>query len=180
MAIAKPIRVEILGYLVQYESGSPSKIAREIGEPVRRVSDHMQRLERYGLVELARIEPTPRGSPEHIYRLIARPEIKDGTAFLDLDSDAQSSFVWEIYRLTSIDFVRAISSGSFDNRLDWHLTQFPMDADEEGKAEVVDALNRALEELYAIEGRCKQRLAKGDEKPIRLSASLLGFELPPR
>ena len=74
-ALAHPLRVQILG-LLEHQTASPSELAAELRVPLGNVSYHVRQLQSFGLIRLVRTTPR-RGSIEHHYELVARPDITD-------------------------------------------------------------------------------------------------------
>ena len=74
-ALAHPLRVQILG-LLEHQTASPSELSAELHVPLGNVSYHVRQLQSFGLIRLVRTTPR-RGSIEHHYELVARPDITD-------------------------------------------------------------------------------------------------------
>jgi DNA-binding transcriptional ArsR family regulator len=73
----------------------------------------------------------------------------------------------------------AVQHGTFDRRIDRHLSWVAMEVDEAGWSEVVDVMNGALTAILQIQRESKTRLEASQEQPIRTTWGQLHFESPP-
>lgn len=73
----------------------------------------------------------------------------------------------------------AVQHGTFDSRIDRHLSWLAMEVDEQGWSELADLMNGILDTVSVIHAEAKQRLASSEETPIRATWGQLHFESPP-
>jgi DNA-binding transcriptional ArsR family regulator len=178
-ALSHQLRVEILTFLTEHSTGSPGEMARALGASVSDVSHHTKQLVHYGMAELVEERPARRGSPVHVYRATERPVV-DVPELEKMDLSAQRGFVGQIALKVREDLEAGFRNGSFEDRTDWHLTRTPLNLDAEGWRELLEVARRAFEEAMDVQARSDGRRLKSGEEPIRVSSSLLYFEMPPR
>ncbi|MGB2711990.1 MAG: helix-turn-helix domain-containing protein [Conexibacter sp.] len=96
-ALSHPVRVRILAHLRAHEVASPSELASALGLPLGKVSYHVRRLDRLGLLTL--VERRARGGAiQHRYALApATPPastraLLDAAAIGELRADLQRLF----------------------------------------------------------------------------------------
>jgi hypothetical protein len=186
-ALKHPLRVRILEVLNEGPR-SPSQFVEEglipkelfttYQQALSLASYHFRELEKEGCLEV--VESIPRrGAVEHVYR---------GMTPLVFFSDAEFEAMPQATRrkLSRIALQgliaradRAISTETFDARPDRHLTWVPMQLDERGWEEVIDALAQTFGELTQIRHDAKDRLAASGEEVVPATVAMLGFESPP-
>lgn len=186
-ALKHPLRVRILEVLNEGPR-SPSQFVEEglipkehfttYQQALSLASYHFRELEKEGCLKV--VESIPRrGAVEHVYR---------GMTPLVFFSDAEFEAMPQATRrkLSRIALQgliaradRAISTETFDARPDRHLTWVPMQLDERGWEEVIDALAQTFGELTQIRHDAKDRLAASGEEVVPATVAMLGFESPP-
>src|SRR3954451_5463803 len=174
-ALAHPLRVQILG-LLEHRTASPSELAAELNVPLGNVSYHVRQLQSFGLIRLVRTTPR-RGSIEHHYELVARPDITDHEweSLPDIVKHAMvGAALAPIGRLVQ----DAAATGGFSRR-EAHLSRTGLTLDDEGWSQVSDILVGMFERLSAIEQDSIERLAHGESEPSHSTVVLMHFESPP-
>lgn len=73
----------------------------------------------------------------------------------------------------------AILFDTFDARTNRHLASVPMEVDEQGWGELVDAMAEMLGTVVQIKHDAKKRLEGSGAPPVRVTWGQLGFESPP-
>jgi DNA-binding transcriptional ArsR family regulator len=167
-ALAHPLRVHILG-LLEERTLSPSEIADEIGAPLGNVSYHVRQLAQLNLIKLVRKTPR-RGAIEHHYRAHARPHVPDD-AWGELPEIVKQAMVGARLGQLSQEINHAAASNGF-NRGGSSLTRTPMRLDEEGYAELGEAINAFLNKADEIHAQASKRLAKVDHDGGGIAATL--------
>jgi DNA-binding transcriptional ArsR family regulator len=157
-ALAHPLRVHILG-LLEERTLSPSEIADEIGAPLGNVSYHVRQLAQLNLIKLVRKTPR-RGAIEHHYRAHARPHVPD-EAWGELPEIVKQAMVGARLGQLSEEINTAAAGNGF-NRGGSSLTRTPMRLDEQGYAELGEAINAFLNAADEIHAQAGKRLAKAD------------------
>jgi DNA-binding transcriptional ArsR family regulator len=175
-ALAHPLRVQILG-LLEHRTASPSELAAELRVPLGNVSYHVRQLQSFGLIRLVRTTPR-RGSIEHHYELIARPDITDGEweTLPDIVKHAMvGAALAPIGRLVQ----DAATAGGFGRR-EAHLSRTALSLDDEGWRDAAALLIEVCDKLGEIERESLERLSEEAAKePTPSTVVLMHFESPP-
>lgn len=173
-ALSHPLRREILTYLIERSTGSPSEMAEEIDAPLPEISHHARQLVRYGAAELVEERPTRRGSAERVYRPTARVIIS--TDEVEKMSVANRQvFAGQIVQKMCDDLRRGFEVGAFARKSDWNLSRAVLEVDEEGLERLLKLQERTEEEMFDIEAESVARRTQLQERPIRVSFSQLCF-----
>jgi DNA-binding transcriptional ArsR family regulator len=174
-ALAHPLRVEILG-LLEHRTASPSELAAELRVPLGNVSYHVRQLQSFGLIRLVRTTPR-RGSIEHHYELVARPDITDGEweSLPDIVKHAMvGAALAPIGRLVQ----DAATAGGFGRR-EAHLSRTALALDDDGWREAAGLLIELCDRLGEIERESLERSAESGAEPSQSTVVLMHFESPP-
>jgi DNA-binding transcriptional ArsR family regulator len=175
-AFAHPLRVRAFLLLAQ-GTRSPKQIGDLLSESTSDVSYHVRRLEEFGLVEMVDTKQV-RGATQHFYRAVARPMMSDKQwAKLDLEKRrAVSRFG---IQLIIGDAVLADDAGTFDARVDRHLSRTPLEVDVEGWRELQDLHNETMGRVLEVQAASAERLANAEEKvSFPVVSSTMCFEVP--
>jgi DNA-binding transcriptional ArsR family regulator len=191
-ALKHPIRVRILEVLCEGDISPiqflhqgmlpPSVKFEDEQNAVSSVSYHFKVLMRAGCIELAETRQR-RGATEHIYRSKAlafhTDEEFEAMSFAERQAISRSTLQTLIARADG-----AILAGTFDNRVDRHLSWLSMELDEEGWQELRDLQAETLDRAQAIKAaaiaRNHERTEKGDKAVVfPTTFGALGFESPP-
>ena len=124
----------------------------------------------------SREERTADGRP--IVRFKSTMEFFDAAEWTALSLTERSRISAEIGELVEADVRRAIDAGTFDLRVDRHLTRTPLRLDEQGWRELGDLYNHSLERELEIQEQCEARLASSGERPIEARGIHTLFEMP--
>jgi DNA-binding transcriptional ArsR family regulator len=174
-ALSHPLRTHILAILNE-QVASPNEIAEMLEERLPNVSYHVRVLLDLGCIELVRTAQR-RGAIEHYYRALKRPFFSDRDwkrlprSGRQAVSDVALQMVWD-------DVAQAVEQGTFDARLDRHLSRSPFTVDEEGWGELHDMLAKTLEQAERIAARSAKRLAKSPQGGIPTKVVMMHFESP--
>ena len=174
-ALAHPVRAHVLTILNE-RVASPNQMAEELSEPLGNVSYHVKALLDLQAIELVKTTPR-RGAVEHFYRAIMRPYFSDRDwsrlprSLRQAISDVGLQLIWD-------DVAEAIEGGSFEARVDRHLTRSPLVLDEQGWEAVSKLLEQVFEKTVKIEADSAARLAKSGETGINTKLAILHFQSP--
>jgi DNA-binding transcriptional ArsR family regulator len=171
--IQHPIRVDALAILNEREA-SASEIAREIGEDLKKVGNHVKALANHGCIELVRTEKK-RGASEHFYKASLRPHIGDAE-WAQLSPKARHEISALVFQSVVAEVLASFRAGKFDTRLDRHLSWRSMKLDEQGWRELMEELKGSMERIEAIALRADERLCERGENGFPAIAAALGFE----
>ncbi len=174
-----PIQIKALTILTE-RIASPKEIAIELELTSAKssyVSYHVKGLLAHGLVELVRTEPR-RGVSEHFYRA-AKPLIVMDDEAERMSLEERSAFSRWIIRCINGDFALAVEAGSIDDRIDRHLSRFPLRLDEEGYLALVSQHNQVFHRTLEIAADSKERTQESGEEEMPVAASMGVFPMPP-
>jgi DNA-binding transcriptional ArsR family regulator len=174
-ALAHPLRVQILSVL-EHRTASPSELSAELRVPLGNVSYHVRQLQSFGLIRLVRTTPR-RGSIEHHYELIARPDITD-REWDSLPEIVKHAMVGAALAPIGRLVQDSAAAGGFGRR-EAHLSRTALTLDDEGWREASVLLIDVCERLEAIERDSVERLAGEDAEPSHSTVVLMHFESPP-
>lgn len=186
-----PIRVRILEVLCEGDISPIQFLHRGLLPPgvefedeqnaVSTVSYHFKVLMRAGCIELIGTKQR-RGATEHIYRSKALAFHTDeefaAMSFEERQAISRSTLQTLIARADG-----ALLAGTFDNRVDRHLSWLSMDLDDEGWQELRDLQAETLERAQGIKAAAIARNHDRAEREERVVAypttfGALGFESP--
>src|SRR3954454_18398950 len=145
-ALAHPLRVQILG-LLESQTASPSELAAELRVPLGNVSYHVRQLQSFGLIRLVRTTPR-RGSIEHHYELVARPDITD-QAWDGLPDIVKHAMVGAALAPLGRLVNDAAATGGFSRR-EAHLSRTALRLDDEGWRDAAALLIELCERLRDV------------------------------
>jgi DNA-binding transcriptional ArsR family regulator len=172
-ALGHPVRVQAL-IVLNERIASPNEISKELDQTVGHVSYHIKVLKECECIELVDMAPR-RGAMEHYYRATDRAFL-DADEWASLPSTIRPGLSASLLKTIFNDVSSALTSGTFDKRVDRHLSWTPMILDEQGWEELKDGLASALEKVFEIQSSSAGRLAKADETGIPITVSMMGFE----
>lgn len=174
-AQSHPIRAHILNILSEGPN-SPSRMYRRMeAVSLQLVCHHIRVLREVGLIELVRIER--RGNRnEHIYRATKR-QFFTLEEWLAVDPKLRDPLVSTILHQISDDTGRAAAEGRFSQLPDRHLSRSPIELDAKGWAEVVEALEVALERVLEAHARSRERAQVSGEALMIARVVMMQFPL---
>jgi DNA-binding transcriptional ArsR family regulator len=176
-ALSHPVRAAALRYLNTNGTGSPGEIADALDEDITNVSYHIRRLAKLDCVELVSTEPV-RGTVRHVYRPV-REHLVERDEWADLPEDAKKTNLIQSGEPAFQDFRIALDSGTLGQDEHFSVIRLPLAGmDRKGLEEVTEICERAFREAQAVPERCLERRNVSDEEPIKVSFSLLAFEVP--
>lgn len=175
-ALAHPIRVNALRIMGE-RVASPSDVARELREPLNKVSHHVKVLCELDCIELVTTKRI-RGATAHFYRAKTRPLVTDDIT-AQLPEDARCALSNMAFKSIVEEAAAAFVAGTVDRRTDKHFSWMYLDLDEEGWTELIALKAVQLEEETEIAARSLNRMVKSGEQPVRVFTAGMGFEAPP-
>lgn len=174
-ALAHPLRAHILGILNE-RVASPNQLSKELDEGLSQVSYHIKVLRDYECIELVKTEPR-RGALEHFYRGTRRVLIEDST-WEQLSPAVREGISMVTLQMTTNHAMRAIEAGTFDARIDSHMSYTPVILDEEGWKDLAAVLGKALDDVLEIQAQSAGRLAEARADGFPATVALMSFESP--
>lgn len=118
-----------------------------------------------------------RGPREHVYRA-AGPALSGNEIWSGAPERVKAAESWRAFEAIAGQVTEAIRAGTFDARLDRHLTWALLALDELGWANVVAAIAEFRTLIADEQERARQRLAESDERPLKLTVATMVFESP--
>ena len=156
IALGHPLRVRILSALVADE-GSATKLSRQFGDvSVGDVSYHLGVLaDDCGLIECVRSQQV-RGASESFFRL------KPGSSLgqIQLPQTIMQGLRAELFRTFVDAATAALDAGSFDSGDNTTFAAKPVTVDQQGLAEINEALREAMERVKRAEAESRRRLKR--------------------
>jgi DNA-binding transcriptional ArsR family regulator len=168
---AHPLRVKALSMMAERPS-SPKEIAKAVGKPIGNVAYHVQALEKAGMALLVE-EKKRGGAVEHFY--IATTILDEESENLSADQRRMLSQI--TLQRVIVDAASAIETGTWETRLDNHLSRVPLYLDEEGWREMTDIYNGCLAAVLDAQARCAERLDREGKAGFSAMAAMLLFEM---
>ncbi len=118
-----------------------------------------------------------RGGILRIYQAV-RPAIFDTQSWAQVDDSIRETFSWRIFEQMAEQVREAMDAGTFDVRVDRHLTWTPFLLDDTGWAQVITKVDAAFHAILAEQDSAMSRLAKSGEEPAIFTVYLAAFESP--
>jgi DNA-binding transcriptional ArsR family regulator len=172
-AIAHPVREHILAVLNE-RIASAREISEELGADVSSFYHHIEELEKFGCIE--RVETKRRrGANEHFFQAKSTLFF-DETRWHALPPSIKADVAVSSLQYLFDDVVNALERGALDVRDDRHISWTPSEFDAQGWEEARGLMDKALEQLSAIQQAAALRLAKGQERGIPATMAMLAFE----
>ena len=171
-ALAHPVRARALTVL-NARVASPSELAAEQNEAVGYVAYHVRVLREKELIELVNSRQV-RGATEHFYRGTIKPYLSDDF-WERLPKDARSGVSVAGLEVLNEAVKQAFEEGTFDARVDRHLSNLSVNLDEQGWREASTLLEKCLKGLIQIGAEAEIRKGK---PALRATFGLMGFESP--
>lgn len=177
--LADPEALQILAQLNVREM-SPKQFYDEFGgTSLASIGRRFKKLSKGGWLKLVREERggKRRGATEHFYRAIG-PAILDTDDWSKLPNSLKATLTWKTFEQLRERVQQAMAAGTFDARVDRHLSWTPLLLDQRGWEAVLAAVN-ALFHTVLVEARsAEQRMAETGEAPIEATIALAAFESP--
>jgi DNA-binding transcriptional ArsR family regulator len=173
--LSHPVRTECLTLLAE-QVVSPRELAEILDEDLSNVSYHVRVLKELGLIELVS-EKSVRGAVAHFYRAVERPLLST-EQFEQIPLEVRKMFSAHSWDVLIKDVSAAIDKGTFDERLDRHLTRTSLLLDSEGFERLSKAMDDLLETIFEEQAASAARREKSGEEPIHATAGTVLFAMP--
>lgn len=171
-ALSHPVRARALNVLNE-RVASPSELAAEQEEAVGYVAYHVRVLHELALIELVNTRQV-RGATEHFYRGTIKPYLSDDF-WEKLPKEARRGVSVAGLEVLNQSIKQAFEAGTFDARVDRHLSHLSVNLDEQGWQEAGALLTKCLKDLLQIGAEAENRNGKPS---MRATFGLMGFESP--
>jgi DNA-binding transcriptional ArsR family regulator len=153
-ALSHPLRYQVLVRL-NHGDASPVEIARELRQPIGRVSHHVKTLVELGAIELVRTVPR-RGAVEHFYRA-AIPAWFSDADWARIPPSAREAISAQNLQQVLQDVTTAAPDHAFGHPKAY-LSRQPLVLDEQAMGEISELLSETLDRATEIEAASVRRL----------------------
>jgi DNA-binding transcriptional ArsR family regulator len=177
--LADPEALQILAQLNVREM-SPKQFHDEFGgASLASIGRRFKKLAKGGWLTLVREERggKRRGATEHFYRAIG-PAILDTEDWSELPDSLKATLTWKTFEQLRERVQQAMAAGTFDARIDRHLSWTPLLLDQPGWEAVLAAVNTLFHTVLVEARSAEQRMAKTGEEPLEATIALAAFESP--
>lgn len=174
-AFAHPLRVQIL-IILNERVASPNLLAQELNQSLNLVAYHVRVLEKYDCIELVDTKQR-RGATEHFYRATRRQFLTD-SEWSRLPESLRPGLSGAMLKAAFDDVEEAVSTNTFDELEDRHLSRTPMVVDKKGWDDASALLGETLDRLLAIQAEASERLAANRETGMLSKVVMLHFKSP--
>jgi AcrR family transcriptional regulator len=166
-----------VGLILNTRKASAEMIAREIGVPADRVREQIDHLVGAGLiVALEEETDTGDGSTETFYHIVS--DIVEDDRWEAMSLPERQVVSKQVAELVKAEFDQAIELGTFDARVDRHLSRMPLLLDERGWRDLFTAHYKAFQASLVIQAEAAERLESSGERSIPGSSIQALFEVP--
>jgi hypothetical protein len=174
-AFAHPLRVQIL-IILNERVASPNVLSQELDQSLNLVAYHVRVLEKYDCIELVDTKQR-RGATEHFYRATRRQFLSD-SEWSRMPSVLRPGLSGAMLKSVFDDVEEAVSSGTFDELDDRHLSRVPMVVDKQAWGDVATLLSNTLDRVLEIQAEASQRLAESGQEGMLTKVEMLHFKSP--
>jgi hypothetical protein len=174
-AFAHPLRVQIL-IILNERVASPNLLSQELEQSLNLVAYHVRVLEKYDCIELVDTKQR-RGATEHFYRATRRQFLSD-SEWARMPEALRPGLSGAMLKAVFDDIQEAVTSDTFDEVEDRHLSRTPMVVDKQGWDEVSSLLGATLDRVLEIQAEASERIANGDEPGMLAKVEMLHFKSP--
>jgi hypothetical protein len=114
---------------------------------------------------------------EHFYKAVG-PALIDNESWAEIPDAIKATITSRTFEQFREKVKVAVDVGTFDSRIDRHLTWTLLRLDPIGWEKIISLVDGFFESLFDEEKGAKQRMARFGEKPILVTIGLAGFESP--
>lgn len=175
-AFSHETRAHALGVFA-VRPASTKELAEELGQSVSAVWYHVDRLLKLGCIELVETKRR-RGAREHFFKATV-PHFFEDEVWELIPKKKRLAIVMGVLRLIAGDLDEAVRAETVD-AVDTHISRSLLNLDSQGWVESKALLGDTLEKLLAIREEATMRMTENGEDSLRVSVSIMQFQLPPR
>lgn len=171
-ALGNAFRQQIL-WILNERIASPSEIAAELGEDLRKVCNHVNVLKEAGCIELVYVRPVG-NRLQSFYRANSRAFL-DGLDWPSVPESVKTGMRATLLRNILDDAIEAVVSETYDRFDGSHMSWTPMILDEQGRQEITAILEQALLDSLEVADATKARLLEKQETGHSYTVSIMGY-----
>ncbi len=172
-ALGHGTRVDVLRILNE-RTASSKELAEVLDEAIPHVSYHVRVLEECSYIE-AVATARRRGALQTFYRA-TKAALVDDELSSKLPESVRQTITVEMLEAIYHEAAESIKVGTFDRRVDRHVSWMPMRLDEDGWRALIGLLADTLSKAEQIKAENAERLLESDDAGHSVIVSLLGFE----
>jgi hypothetical protein len=149
------------------------------GDSIKAIRRRFKTLEGIGWLEQVsqKTGGRRRSAVERFYRATG-PAIFDRESWAEVPDSVKPTYSWMIFKLLAELVKEAIQAGTFEARLDSHLSWSVLRLDQQGWERVAAAVDALLALVLEEKERAKDRIAVSGEEAFTMTIALLAFESP--
>jgi hypothetical protein len=146
---------------------------------VKNIRSRFKALEELGWLRKSRVETggRRRSAKEQFYRATG-PAIYDNESWADVPDDMKPIHSWTTFVQLSEQVKKAIDAGTFEARLDNHLSWSLLELDQLGWEKIASEVDALMALVLKEKDRSEDRLAASGEQPALATVALAAFESP--
>jgi DNA-binding transcriptional ArsR family regulator len=170
-ALAHEIRVDLL-HVLEERPSTMRELSEMFDETLSAIAGHMLELWKEGSIEVDGDDAKPLADSRfRITRVLF-----DSSGWETLSRDERYEATVRILEGMIGEVMGALRSGSIAMRTDEHLTWTPLVVDQRGWTETIEVLNRAFDEVRAINERCAADRRRPGDGEIQMIVAMMGYE----
>jgi AcrR family transcriptional regulator len=163
--------------ILNKRKASAASMARELGVSVEEVREQIDNLKQAGLIILLEEPAEGAGaSSELFYHL--NTNYVDNNDWEQKALPERRAISEQVTRLVTSEIERAIAVGTYDARVDRHLSRVPVVLDEEGWHKLMEVHQQAFQTSISIQAESTERLKRSGGRGIPGSSVQTLFEVP--
>ncbi|HET8862270.1 MAG TPA: winged helix-turn-helix domain-containing protein [Solirubrobacterales bacterium] len=149
------------------------------GDSIKGIRRRFKTLERIGWLEQVNQKTggRRRSAVERFFRATG-PAIFDRESWAEVPDSVKPTYSWTTFKLLAELVKEAIQAGTFEARLDSHLSWSVLRLDQEGWERVAAAIDALLALILEEKDRARDRIAASGEEAFTMTAALAAFESP--
>jgi hypothetical protein len=176
---ADELCLKILAEANLREVSAPLFHAEFGGDSIEAIRRRFKTLERFGWLKQVNQKTggRRRSAVELFYRAIG-PAILDNENWAEVPDSIKPTYSWTTFSTLADRVKEAILTGTFEARLDSHLSWSVLRLDQEGWEKVTAAVDTVFSLIFKEWEAAEARIAKSGEEPITTTVGLAAFESP--
>lgn len=175
-----PICLQIIA-AANLEQTSAPKFHREYGcgDNVKNIRRRFKMLEEIGwLRQVGEKTGGRRRSAKELFYRATGPAIYDNESWANVPDEVKAVYSWRTFVQLSEQVKMAIEAGTFEARLDNHLSWSLLRLDQIGWEKVAALVDALFAQILKEKDRAEDRLADSGERPVVATVALAAFESP--
>jgi hypothetical protein len=178
-AFADELCVKIVAEANVREISAPLFHAEFGGDSIEGIRRRFKKMESAGWLEQVghKTGGRRRSAIELFYRATG-PAILDNESWAEVPDSIKPTYSWTIFSTLADQVKEAILAGTFEARLDNHLSWSVLRLDQEGWEKVAAAVDALFALIFKEWDAAEARLSRSGEEPITTTVGLAAFESP--